>query len=363
MELFRPEEKTSADVSDKVKSVLVCMSGGVDSSVAAALLVEQGYSVSGVTFTMLPDGNTATNTDAKAVCDFLGIQFNSFDLTKPFREHVINNFIMEYNSGRTPNPCVRCNRFVKFMYAADLASDIGVEYVATGHYSGVTVYPVTGRYILTKSIAGKKDQTYFLYSLTQEQLKRIIFPLSGYTKEDVRLLAKKFGLPTAKKPDSQEICFVPGNDYGEFLTSCGCISPSHGNYVSAVDGEILGNHKGLCFYTVGQRKGLGVAKGKPLYVISMDSDRNEIILGEDNDLYKSELVISDVNIQAYDTIDRELEVSVKIRNQAPAAPARIFPYTDGKYKIIFAEPQRAITPGQSAVFYIGDALIGGGVIC
>ena len=344
-----------------MKKVLVGMSGGVDSSVAATLLLEHGYDVTGITFIMQDTEDAAASAaDAKAVCDLLGIQHLIVDLSAQFKKHVIDYFISEYERGRTPNPCVICNKYIKFRYMAETAAEKRLDHIATGHYAGLSVYPATGRYALTKSGAGKKDQTYFLYGLSQEQLKSVIFPLSKLNKDEVRLLAGKYNLPTAKKSDSQEVCFITNDDYGAYIRNNTGLDSIPGNFVTA-DGEVLGKHAGLPFYTIGQRKGLGLAKGKPLYVISIDNVKNEILLGDERALYKNEFFVSNVDLQAYETIDREMDVTVKIRNQAPEAPAKIIPINQG-LKIIFNEPQRAVTPGQAAVFYIDEDLIGGGII-
>jgi tRNA-specific 2-thiouridylase len=314
-----------------------------------------------------PDATTMTaQDDAKAVCGALGIQHHMVDVSEAFKRHVIDNFTEEYLRGLTPNPCIQCNKHIKFQFMADMTSEAGFEYIATGHYAGITVYPETGRYAVTKSDAGKKDQSYFLYGLSQRHLKHLIFPLARMNKDEIRLTAKRYGLPVADKSDSQEICFIPDGDYGRYLTDhAGLVTARPGNFVSP-GGEILGKHRGVPFYTVGQRKGLGIAKGKPLYVVRLNAEKNEIVLGDEGDLYHDELIISDVNLQALEAVDSEIAVTVKIRNQSNEASARLIPLTHTDttptLKIVFETPQRAITPGQSAVFYIGGMLIGGGII-
>ena len=344
------------------KIVLVGMSGGVDSSVAAAILLEQGYQVIGITLKVMPD-IALPSRDAKEVCNTLGIAHHIIDASDAFRKVVVENFKSEYACGRTPNPCVLCNRQIKFSFIMDLLSDYGAEYLATGHYAGIDYCPQTGRYLLSRSKADKKDQTYFLYALTQEQLAHTLFPLRPYTKEDVRDMAKQFSLPTAEKADSQEICFIPDNDYISYLLEKTDVVESPGNFI-AKDGTILGQHKGVIHYTIGQRKGLGIALNRPLYVLSIHAGRNEVVLGDETDLYHNELTVRAGNFIPFAELTSPQRVMSKIRYAAKEAPAVIQPIPGERYKVrvTFTEPQKAITPGQSAVFYDGDTIVGGGII-
>ena len=344
------------------KTVLVGMSGGVDSSVTAALLLQQGYQVIGITLKVAPDiGFPAA--DAKVVCDFLGVRHYVLDACAAFHETVIQNFKSEYLCGRTPNPCVLCNRHIKFRYMMNALADFGAAYLATGHYAGIDYCPKTNRYLLSRSEADKKDQTYFLYALEQEQLAHSLFPLRTYTKEMVRDMAKQLSIPTAEKPDSQEVCFIPDNDYIRYLHDNTDTPESSGNFVTT-EGQILGIHRGISNYTVGQRKGLGIAVNRPVYVLSIDTSRNEIILGNEEDLYHRELLIRNWSFIPFAELTAPLPVTAKIRYAAKEAPATIQPVIGNLecVRVTFSEPQKSITPGQSAVFYDGNIIVGGGVI-
>jgi len=351
--------------------VLVGMSGGVDSSVVALLLKEKGYEVVGVTINLWEKDEAKTEkasilvdaiNDARDVANKLGIEYHVVNFRDVFKEKVIDYFANEYMMGRTPNPCNACNRFVKFeALLFEALNTFNCEYIATGHYSKIGYNKETNRYFLRKAETDKKDQTYALYNLTQEQLKHTLMPLGDYTKEEVREIAEKNDLINAKKQDSQEICFVEDNDYAGFICRNYDYVPKKGKFVD-LDGNVLGEHNGVIYYTVGQRKGLTLSFGKRMYVVDINVEKNEVVLGEDKDLFSDTLVCDDVNFMAIDRLDKEAEYLVKIRYAATPSPATIIPIEDNKIKIIFKTPQRAITRGQSAVFYDGDVVVGGGTI-
>lgn len=349
------------------------MSGGVDSSVAAALLKRRGYDVIGITMQVWPDldpgvaereGGCCSLSavgDARRVCDRIGIRYYVLNFKEIFEKKVIDYFVDEYLSGRTPNPCIMCNKHIKFGELLRRAEELGAEFVATGHYASVVHDESSGRYLLKKSADAKKDQTYALYGLTQYQLAHTLMPVGGYTKDAVRGIAQEIGLPVAHKPDSEEICFVNDNDYGRFIEQRKPGRVESG-YFKDTDGNILGVHKGIVHYTVGQRKGLGVTFGKPMYVVGIDAEDNSVILGDESDVFSDTLYASDLNFIPFDTLDEEISVTCKIRYTAKEAPAVLTPLADGTVKVSFGAPQRAITPGQAAVFYDGDTVIGGGTI-
>ncbi len=354
------------------KRVVIGMSGGVDSSVAAAVLKEQGYEVVGVTM-RLWDGENINETvaestccslsaveDARRVADNLGIEYHVLDFRKEFSEYVIDYFTNEYINGRTPNPCIVCNKFLKFDAMAKEAQLLGADYIATGHYARVDFDEGTRRYLL-KSADNAKDQTYALYSLTQEQLSKLLLPLGNFAgKEEVRSYADKIGLITADKPDSQDICFIPDNDYAAFIKRRIGYLPPEGDYVDQ-SGNILGRHKGIVNYTVGQRKGLGIAFGKPMFVTRIDAENNQVILGEQGSEFSLSLYGKDPNFIPFDTIEEQVKAMAKVRYSAKPAPCTISMEGD-KVKVEFDTPQRAITPGQAVVFYDGDIVIGGATI-
>jgi tRNA-specific 2-thiouridylase len=349
------------------------MSGGVDSSVAAALLLEKGYDVVGVTLQIWPDMNEdrqkneggccslSAVDDARRVADMLGIPYYVLNFKDIFKSSVIDYFIDEYKKGRTPNPCIACNRHVKFEAMLQKAVSMGMDYIATGHYARIEYDSDSGRYLLKKSVTDMKDQTYALYTLTQDQISRVLMPVGDYTKEHVRNLALKLGLSVASKPDSQEICFVEDNDYSRFITENSDYKCIPGNFTD-IRGNILGRHKGLINYTVGQRKGLGVSFGKPMYVITLDTDNNTVVLGDDSEVFSGSLIASDINLISTDSIKEPIVVNAKIRYSAKEAKALVSPLEDGKLRVEFDTPQRAVTPGQSVVFYDGDTVVGGGII-
>ncbi len=345
--------------------VVVAMSGGVDSSVAAALLKEEGYEVIGITLNLGPRGNSRPRgvkaaMDAERVAERLGIPYYVLDLRDLFHEEVVRPFCREYSLGRTPNPCIRCNKFVKFGALLRKAEELRADFVATGHYARVEFDPSTERYILKKGLDPRKDQSYVLYSLTQEQLGRILLPLGDFTKEEVRRLAKKMGLPVAGD-ESQEICFVPDGGHPELV---GRYFPEAVRPGPILDrsGRVLGRHRGIAHYTVGQRRGLGLALGRPLYVVHIDPERNAVIVGGREDVAREGLIASEVNFVSIPRLTDPLRVTAKIRYRHPEAEATVFPLGDGKVFVRFSKPQMAVTPGQSVVFYRKDVVIGGGII-
>ena len=354
------------------KKVLLGMSGGVDSAVSAILLKEQGYEVVGVTLELYENkalplrgeefySKGSPAADAKKVCDFLGIEHHVMSFKEAFKKHVIDNFICEYKNCRTPNPCIQCNKFLKFGVMYEKAKELGCEYIATGHYAKTEYSDKYGCTVLTKSNAGKKDQSYVLYNLPKDMVDKVLFPLGEFQdKSEIRAIAEKYNLPVAKKPDSEDICFIPDGDYKKFLENNSTIKPKEGNIVNS-KGEILGKHTGLYNYTIGQRKGLGISNKVPLFVLGLNKDKNEVIVGEEKELYKKEILVSDINLLLVDKIEGEMEVEVKTRYSSKVAKAKIV-QDKNIIKVTFDEPQRAITPGQSAVFYIGDIVLGGGKI-
>ena len=340
-----------------MKKVAIGLSGGVDSSAAALLLLEQGYDVTGVILRLKPENYADSDiADAQRIADCLGIELHILDRREYFRENVIEPFVAEYLAARTPNPCVECNAAVKFGAMLDYALEIGCDSIATGHYAKIE--EKDGRYLLRRSESAK-DQSYFLYRLNQLQLSRAIFPLEGMDKEEIRLKAEKAGLPVARKSDSQEICFVPDDDYIAYLTSLGITSPK-GSFIDK-DGNILGVHNGIINYTIGQRKGLG-AFGKPMFVTGMNAENNTVTIGENGSQYSIGFVADKLNFIAFDKPEALFRANVKIRFKAKEQPALITPNGDGTVTVVFDEPQRSVTPGQSAVFYDGDIVLGGGRI-
>jgi len=337
--------------------VLVGLSGGVDSCAAALILQEQGFEVIGAHLVLTPpEGENTGARDAARVAEALGIELRVIDLRDIFENTVIHYFTEEYLNGYTPNPCIICNREIKFGALLDIAKHSGIDYIATGHYAGIEKNE--NRWLLKKS-AGEKDQSYFLYMLSQDQLSHALFPVNGMDKGSVRELALRHKMPVACKPDSQEICFIPGDDYAGFIRrKCQNLPPA-GNFVDA-SGKVLGRHDGIINYTIGQRKGLG-AFGAPVYVTNINPDNNSVTLGVEGAQYSPTLTAEKMNWIAVESINKEIRASVKIRFRAKPAPAAVIPDRD-KVRIVFDKPQRAVTPGQSAVLYDGDIVLGGGRI-
>jgi tRNA-specific 2-thiouridylase len=353
----------SEQEKNEKKRVMVAMSGGVDSSVAAYLLCRQGHHVVGVTMCLgIVDTSGEAQCcgpeavrDARKVCEILDIPHYVMDFSSKLHADVITDFVNQYTEGRTPNPCVRCNRYLKFGSLLDYAQSCGFDYIATGHYAGIAIYK--DKPVLKRRLGDPKDQTYFLYSIPSSRLNNILFPLSETDKPQVRELAKEAGLPVASKPESQEICFVPGNNYRAFLRRYDSFKAEPGEIVNS-RGEVLGIHSGISNYTVGQRKGLGIASGKPLYVLSIDKEKNRVVLGDKEELGASALVAGEVNMLMDEIPD---EVTAKIRYSQFDFPCKAR-FQDGKLTVEFLEAQNAVTPGQSVVLYYKELVVGGGII-
>jgi tRNA-uridine 2-sulfurtransferase len=355
------------------KRVVIGMSGGVDSSVAAYILKEQGYDVIGITMQIWQDMkqdafereggccSLSAADDARRVCDIIGIPFYVVNFKEIFEKKVIDYFVDEYFEGRTPNPCIACNKYLKFDSLLNKARALEAEYVATGHYAKVEYDEHYKRHVLKKSVTIQKDQTYALYNLSQEQLAATLMPLGDYTKDVVREIAYKQHLGVASKPDSQEICFVDDNNYSRFLSERRPDAVKPGNFVDT-KGRVLGKHKGIVNYTVGQRKGLGIAFGKPMFVVELIPDKNLVVLGDETEVFGRELIASDVNLILYEKLEKPIKVKAKIRYSAQEADCLVEPLENNKIKVIFDQPQRAITPGQAVVLYDGDYVVGGGTI-
>ena len=347
------------------KVIAVAMSGGVDSSLTAAMLLKQGYKVFGITLWLWVSGTPYDEvplavTDAKKMCDFLGIEHHVIDARDVFYENVVDYFVKEYAYGRTPNPCVFCNKNIKFDLMLNRALELGATHMVTGHYAQVNYNEETGLYELHKGIDPTKDQSYVMYNMNQRILSHLMFPLGGQCKTETRKLAAEYDLPVAKKPDSVDICFLPHGNYQKLVVEEMKAKPKTGNIVTE-DGEVLGKHNGLFNYTIGQRKGLGIAYKHPLYVIGFNGDRNEVVVGPNERLFTKRMICKFYNFLD-DTIHKELKAEGKIRYAANPSPCTARILDDDTMEVIFEEPQRAITPGQSVAFYNGTQLLGGAVI-
>jgi len=347
------------------------MSGGVDSSATAALLLEQGYDVVGITLKLWPQdcvsraedkccGPQAVS-DARAVCHKLGIPYYLIDEAAEFQKHVIAYFAQEYKSGRTPNPCVMCNQNLKFGRLLARADQLGAQFIATGHFARLERSADGKRTLLRRGRDSRKDQSYFLFSLRQDQLSRALFPLGEKSKADTREVARHCQLKTAEKEESMEICFVPDNDYGKFLQQAR-LAESHQGEIVDLHGTVLGHHQGIEFYTIGQRKGLGISSPKPLYVVELDPAANRVVVGEDSSLDRAEFVAERCNWIPFDQPPASFNASVKIRYNHPGTDATLVPIEAGRVLVKLHTPQRAVTPGQAAVFYQDDLVLGGGWI-
>jgi tRNA-specific 2-thiouridylase len=299
--------------------------------------------------------------DARKVADRIGIPFYVLNFSEVFKEKVIEPFIEEYLNGRTPNPCIACNKHIKFDDFFKKARQIGCDYVATGHYAKIEKNEENGRFLLKKSVTDKKDQTYALYNLTQEQLEHTLLPIGVFEKDRVREIAKEMGMDVHNKPDSQEICFVKDNDYAGYVKKHSKKRIEEGYFVDT-NGKVLGKHTGIINYTIGQRKGLGIAFGKPTFVVDIDPKKNTVVLGDNEDIFNKELIAKDVNFIPFDEIVEPIRIQAKIRYSAKPSPATVYKHGENSIKIVFDEPQRAITKGQSVVMYDGDVVVGGGVI-
>ena len=347
----------------ETKKALIGMSGGVDSSVAACLMRNQGFQCAGGTM-RLHDygcGGNQDALDAKAVADRLGIPHHIFDFQQDFDGHVIRQFVSAYESGLTPNPCIQCNAHLKFGAMLDRALEMGFDYVVSGHYAQIRQDETSGRYLLYKAKDSDKDQTYFLACLNQHQLSHILFPLGGLTKAEVREIAETEGLITARKRDSQDICFVPDGDYAAFLQRYTGKTYPEGNYLD-LNGTIVGRHKGAVCYTRGQRKGLGLAMGAPVYVCCKNMEANTVTVGPNEALFSSALRAKDWNWFPFPALTAPRKVTAKIRHSRQELPATVYPEENGYARVEFETPQRAITPGQAVVLYEGDCVVGGGTI-
>ena len=338
------------------EKIAVGMSGGVDSSAAALLLRDAGYDVIGITLSLTPDCTEADADDARRVAEILGIRHHVLDLRDLFRAQVIEPFCTSYLHGETPNPCVLCNHAIKFGAMLRFAQSLGAERIATGHYARIER---RGDRTLLVRASSRKDQSYFLCKLRQEQLSAAVFPVADYEKDALRELAEKEGLPVARKKDSQDVCFIPDNDYVSFLCRTYGLTPHEGDFVDT-EGNVIGRHQGIVRYTVGQRKGLG-AFGKPMFVTRIDPVHNRVVLGEEGRQYAAGLIADDLNWIAFDAPAESFRCEVRIRFRA--APAAATVYADGDaVRVLFDEPQRSVTPGQTAAFYDGSVVLGGGTI-
>ena len=349
---------------------LIAMSGGVDSSVAAYLTKEMGYDCVGCTMKLFENEDAGVpkdkaccsledSEDARSVAYRIGMPFYVFNFKEEFRRTVIDAFVDSYRHGRTPNPCIDCNRYLKFGKLFQRAQELGCDVVVTGHYARIGKQGE--KYVLRKALDESKDQSYVLYSLTQEQLAHTLFPLGGMPKTETRAIAEREGFLNANKPDSQDICFVPDGDYAGFISRFAGITPEEGDFLD-LSGKVLGRHKGVISYTVGQRKHLGISLGKPAYVVSKDAAANTVTLGDESDLYTKTLIADDFNLISVAELTEPMRVTAKTRYSQHEQPAVVTCLGDGRYMVEFDEPQRAVTSGQAVVLYDGDIVVGGGTI-
>ena len=352
------------------EKALIAMSGGVDSSVAAYLTLQEGFACIGATMRLYEAQDSEEDRtccsleqveDARSVAHRLGLPFYVFNFKEDFRCHVMEAFIRDYESGLTPNPCVECNRYLKFDRLLSRAQELECQYVVTGHYARIAKDPQSGRYLLKKAVDENKDQTYFLYCLTQEQLAHIRFPLGDLTKAAAREIAGSQGFVTARKKDSQDICFVPDGDYLAFMERYTGKTYPAGDFLDE-SGNVVGRHKGAVAYTLGQRKGLGLAMGAPVYVCRKDMAANTVTVGPNESLMHNALLANNWYWHPFETLTESLRVSAKARSRMTEQPATVYPMENGFAKVVFDEPQRAITPGQAVVLYDGDTVVGGGTI-
>lgn len=351
---------------DKIK-VLVAMSGGVDSSAAAALLIEQGYNVSGATMQIWSDDEIASGIgsneavcDAKKVAEQLGIEHFTFDFSAEFKENVITPFIDDYLSGRTPNPCIFCNKSMKFGLFLERALETGFDYIATGHYANI--FEDSDGFHLCRSAFDSKDQTYVLYNMNQHILSHLLLPVGNMEKAEIRRYAEKAGIEVANKPDSQEICFIPDDDYARYIEENSNYKDKIGDFIDHENGAVLGRHKGIIHYTIGQRKGLGIALGEPRFVTEIDAKNNRVILGSNENTFSSALIAERVNFISGKPLSAPTRYTAKTRYSARAAECTVYPAENGLVRVVFDSHVRAITPGQSVVFYNDNEVIGGGII-
>lgn len=349
------------------------MSGGVDSSVAAYLMIEKGYTCIGVTMKLFANEDIGVSKehsccslddveDARSVAMALHMPYYVFNFADRFRERVMDGFVRAYENGRTPNPCIDCNRYLKFDKLFMRAKELGCDYVVTGHYARTCYDETSGRYLLKKGLDESKDQSYVLYNLTQEQLAHVQFPLGGMAKDKVREIAGTNGFINAKKHDSQDICFVTNGKYSDFIEEYTGKKYPEGDFVDK-DGNVLGRHKGIIRYTTGQRKGLGISSSRPLYVVGVNPSANQVLLGDNQDLFETTLIAEDINLISVESITEPMRVRAKVRYRHKEQWATVTQLDEDRIKVVFDEPQRAITSGQAVVLYDGDVVVGGGTIC
>ena len=344
-----------------MKKALIAMSGGVDSSVAAYLMQQQGFLCGGAIMRLWEASSPTAISDARAVADRLSMEFHVLDAADDFKKLVVEYFIHSYEAGLTPNPCIQCNRHLKFTYFLDKALELGYEYIATGHYAQIRQDEKTGRFLLCKAKDEAKDQSYFLSCLSQHQLAHTQFPLGGLTKDEARNIAQEQGFINARKKDSQDICFVPDGDYVAFMKRYTGKEYPGGDYLD-LNGKVVGKHCGAVCYTLGQRKGLGIALGAPVYVCSKDMEANTVTVGPESALFATTLLANDWNWFPFENLTEPIRVMAKARYRHIPQPATVYPMEDGTAKVVFDAPQRAMTPGQTVALYDGDIVVGGGII-